>query len=84
MDVNYFVAGPRNLQAWKYGRQRGDAMLKRALFIGLLMLPGSFVVLGLACGHPRLRREILQLSGLSRPLERVSRAYVAVRWRSRA
>lgn len=54
-------------------------MLRRVLFIGLLMLPGSFVVLSMACVHPRLRRKIVQMAGLSRPLECVGRAYSAAR-----
>ncbi len=59
-------------------------MFRRALFIVLLTLPGSFVVLGLACVHPRVRRQVVELVGLSDPLERVGRAYAAARRRPEA
>ncbi|PMS36649.1 hypothetical protein C0Z20_11110 [Trinickia symbiotica] len=56
-------------------------MFKRALFIVLLTLPGSFVVLGVACVHPWVRRELVQLAGISGPLERVASVCAAAkRW----
>lgn len=56
-------------------------MFRRALFIVLLTLPGSFVVLGLACIHPRVRTQVGELVGISDPLMRIGRAYAAARRR---
>ncbi|TXC84103.1 hypothetical protein FRZ40_27725 [Paraburkholderia azotifigens] len=56
-------------------------MLKSAAIVGLLILPGAFFVLGLACIHPRLRRQIASLSGLSAPLTRAGHAYSGIRAR---
>lgn len=53
-------------------------MLKSAAIVGLLILPGAFFVLGVACIHPRLRRQIASLSGLSAPLTRARDAYLGV------
>lgn len=40
-------------------------MFKRLLCIGFLMLPGSFLVIGVACIDARLRRKIMQFAGLT-------------------
>ena len=56
-------------------------MLKSAALVGLLMLPGAFLVLGLACIHPRLRKEIACLSGLHAPLAKAGHAYSGIRAR---
>ncbi len=56
-------------------------MLKSAAIVGLLMLPGAFFVLGLACIHPSLRRQIASLSGLSAPLTRARDKYSGIRAR---
>jgi hypothetical protein len=56
-------------------------MLKSAALVGFLMLPGAFLVLGLACIHPRLRRQIACLSGLSDPLTHAAHAYSGIRAR---
>lgn len=42
----------------------GDIMLKGIAIATLLMLPGSFNVLGLACIHPGLRRRATTLVGI--------------------
>jgi hypothetical protein len=54
-------------------------MLKSTLLIGLLMLPGGFLILALACIHPRLRKEIVSFSGLSSPDTKAGRAYTRIR-----
>jgi hypothetical protein len=56
-------------------------MLRNTALIGLLMLPGAFLILGLACIHPRLRKEIFRLSGLSNPLPEAAR--FCARWRAK-
>jgi hypothetical protein len=55
-------------------------MFRRLIFIGVLMLPGSFFVLGIACVHPRMRREMMQFGGLAGSINRLRLAYVEV-WR---
>jgi hypothetical protein len=45
------------------------------------MLPGAFLVLGLACIHPRLRREIVNFSGLSSSLTKAGRSCAGIRAR---
>jgi hypothetical protein len=54
-------------------------MLRSTVLFGLLMLPGAFLILGLACIHPRLRKDIVRLSGLSGPLTKAGRAYTGIR-----
>jgi len=56
-------------------------MFRRALFIVLLTLPGSFVVLGVACIHPWVRRQLVELAGISNPLAQIGRVYAATRRR---
>lgn len=56
-------------------------MLRSTVLVGVLMLPGAFLILGLACIHPRLRKEIVGLSGLSSPLTKAGRAYSGIRAR---
>ncbi len=56
-------------------------MLKSAAVVGLLILPAAFFVLGLACIHPRLRKQLVALTGLSTPLTRAGHAYAAIRAR---
>lgn len=58
-------------------------MFKRILFVGLLALPGSFLVVGVACLHPGLRKEIMRMSGFSEPFMRFSRTFSRV-WSVRA
>jgi hypothetical protein len=45
------------------------------------MLPGAFLIVGLACIHPRLRKEIVRQSGLSSPLTKTVHFYTALRTR---
>jgi hypothetical protein len=45
------------------------------------MLPGAFLVLGLACIHPGLRREIVNFSGLSSSLTKAGRSCAGIRAR---
>jgi hypothetical protein len=54
-------------------------MLRCAILVSLLLLPGSFLVLGLACIHPRLRKEIVRMGGLSHPLNRAGLAHARMR-----
>jgi hypothetical protein len=56
-------------------------MLRNTALVGLLMVPGAFLILGLACLHPRLRKEIVRLGGLSSPLAKAGRAYTGIRAR---
>ncbi len=56
-------------------------MFRRVVFFGLLMMPGSFLLLGAACIHPRMRREILRIGGLSVPISRIGLAYAGMRRR---
>lgn len=56
-------------------------MLRNTVLVGLLTLPGAFFVLGLACLHPQLRKEIVRRSGLSSPLTKTGRAYTGTRAR---
>lgn len=56
-------------------------MLRSTILVGFLMLPGAFLVLGLACIHPRLRREIVNFSGLSSPLTKAGRSCAGIRAR---
>lgn len=48
-------------------------MLKRILFIGFLALPGSLVIVSLACVHPRSRAMLAELAGTPRLLALVGR-----------
>jgi hypothetical protein len=56
-------------------------MLRSTVLVGLLMLPGAFLILGLACIHPRPRNEIVRVSGLSGPLAMAGHAYTGIRAR---
>lgn len=56
-------------------------MLRNTVLVGLLVLPGAFLILGLACLHPRLRKEIVEFSGLSSPLTRAGRSCAGIRAR---
>jgi hypothetical protein len=40
-------------------------MFKRILLIGFLALPGSFVLVSVACVHPRCRRWLAELAYIS-------------------
>ncbi|MFC0397324.1 hypothetical protein [Paraburkholderia rhizosphaerae] len=40
-------------------------MLKRILLIGFLALPGSLVLVSVACAHPRCRAALAELAGLT-------------------
>ncbi|MBB5428974.1 hypothetical protein OKW33_006171 [Paraburkholderia atlantica] len=53
--------------------QTGFSMLKRILLIGFLALPGSFVVVSLACVHPRVRARLAELAYAPQLLARVNR-----------
>ncbi|MFM0038518.1 hypothetical protein PQQ73_27395 [Paraburkholderia strydomiana] len=53
-------------------------MLRSTVLVGLLMLPGAFLIVGLACIHPRLRKEIVRQSGLSSPLTKTVHFYTAL------
>jgi hypothetical protein len=50
-------------------------MLRSTVLVGLLMLPGAFLILGLACIHPRLRKEIVRLGGLSSPWTKTAHTF---------
>ncbi|TGP40054.1 hypothetical protein EN871_30280 [bacterium M00.F.Ca.ET.228.01.1.1] len=54
-------------------------MLRSAILVGLLLLPGSFFVLALACVHPRLRKEIVRMSRLSNPLTQAGLVHARMR-----
>lgn len=56
-------------------------MLRSSILVGVLMLPGAFLILGLACIHPRLRKEIVHISGLSSRLTQAGRSYEGMRAR---
>ena len=56
-------------------------MLRSTVLVGLLMLPGAFLILGLGCIHPRLRKEIVRLGGLSSPWTKTAHTYAALRAR---
>lgn len=58
-------------------------MLKRVIFIGFLILPGACIVLVVACAHPRLRKAIIGIAGLSGPLDRMGYMYALLSRRSR-
>ncbi len=53
---------------------RGN-MLRNTVLVGLLILPGAFLILGLACLHPLHRKKIVRLSELSRPLAKAGHAF---------
>ena len=56
-------------------------MFKRVIFFGVLMLPGSFLIVGAICIHPRMRQEMIQFGGLSGPINRIGLAYAVMRRR---
>ncbi|WP_343675496.1 hypothetical protein [Paraburkholderia heleia] len=58
-------------------------MFRRIIFFGLLMLPGSFLILGVACIHPRMRMEIMQLGGFLNSINRTGFSCAVVRRRLR-
>ncbi len=55
------------------------SMLKRILLIGFLALPGSFVVVSLACVHPRIRARLAELTYAPQLLARVNRRNASFR-----
>lgn len=54
-------------------------MFKRILLIGFLALPGSFVVVSLACVHPRIRARLAELVYAPQLLARVNRGGAPLR-----
>jgi hypothetical protein len=58
-------------------------MLRSTVLVGLLILPGAFLILGLACIHPRLRKEVIRFSGLSSPLTTAVHSCAGLRARCR-
>ncbi|MFP4894910.1 hypothetical protein [Paraburkholderia sp. EG304] len=48
-------------------------MLKRILLIGFLALPGSFVIVSVACVHPRIRARLADLVYAPQLLARLNR-----------
>jgi len=46
-------------------------MYKRILFMGFLALPGAFVVVSLACIHPRCRSMLAELTYAPELLSRI-------------
>lgn len=69
------------LDPWQHESGGGGNMLRNIVLVGLLMLPGAFLIHGLACFHPRLRKEIVRLSELSVPLTKAGHAYAGIRAR---
>ena len=51
-------------------------MFKRILFLGFLTLPGAFVLVSLACIHPRLRSILAELTYAPELLVRVKERVV--------
>ncbi|MBB5461056.1 hypothetical protein [Paraburkholderia sp. Cpub6] len=54
-------------------------MLKRILLIGFLALPGSLVVVSLACVHPRFRARLAELTYAPQLLAHVNRRNAPLR-----